>query len=90
MSGTVAGGRKARDTNKANNPNFYREIGKLGGTVGRTGGFWADRELARRAGAIGGKISKRGPSTRVSVATTVSKPVKKSLGTKIKEVFNHG
>ena len=31
---------------------------------GRTGGFYADRELARRAGAIGGRKSRRKPKGR--------------------------
>lgn len=31
MPGTKVGGLKARETNLKNNPNFYREIGKLGG-----------------------------------------------------------
>lgn len=38
----------------------YVMIGAKGGKLGRTGGFAADRELARRAGSIGGRISKRG------------------------------
>ena len=60
MPGTKIGGQKAAATNKANNPNFYQEIGSLGGKKGRTGGFFADRELARRAGRIGGMRSRRG------------------------------
>lgn len=59
MAGTVAGGRKAALTNKLMyGTEYYREIGKKGGKIGRTGGFH-DRELARRAGALGGRISKR-------------------------------
>lgn len=37
----------------------YQKIGAIGGRKSRGGGF-ADRELARRAGAIGGKLNKRG------------------------------
>lgn len=59
MAGTIEGGRKARDRNLANNPNFYREIGAIGGKNGHTGGFYANRELARTAGAKGGRISRR-------------------------------
>lgn len=36
-------------------------IGALGGKKGTTGGFWANRELAREAGRIGGLKSRRGP-----------------------------
>ena len=59
MAGTKTGGLKARDKNLAKNPNFYREIGRKGGKNCNTGGFAANPELARIAGAIGGKISRR-------------------------------
>ena len=60
MSGTKMGGRAAAATNKAKyGPDFYARIGAKGGKVGKTGGFYANRELARRAGAIGGRISRR-------------------------------
>lgn len=66
MSGTLEGGRSAAKTNKAKYGNdFYARIGAKGGKKGRTGGFWANRELARTAGAKGGKISKRGKSKGV-------------------------
>lgn len=79
MAGTKEGGVAAAKTNKAIYGNdFYRRIGTLGGKVGHTGGFWANRELARIAGTKGGRISRRGP---------IVKPVikKKSLWDKIKE-----
>ncbi|MBW0282433.1 hypothetical protein ATN38_01995 [Rhodococcus sp. FH8] len=60
MSGTKAGGLKARDRNLAKDPDFYKKIGAIGGRLGTTGGFAADRKLARIAGAKGGRISKRG------------------------------
>lgn len=60
MAGTVIGGKAAAATNKSKyGADFYARIGAIGGKRGRTGGFWANRELARRAGAIGGKISRR-------------------------------
>lgn len=60
MAGTKAGGQKAAATNKARHgSNFYATIGKRGGENGTTGGFAANRELARKAGAIGGKVSRR-------------------------------
>lgn len=65
MPGTKTGGIKAAATNKERNgKDFYRRIGKIGGQNGHTGGFAANPELARIAGAKGGKISKRGPAKR--------------------------
>lgn len=61
MSGTIAGGKKAAETNKLNHgQDFYKVIGSKGGKLGHTGGFWANRQLAAEAGKIGGKISRRG------------------------------
>lgn len=61
MAGTTAGGAKAAATNKNKyGKDFYARIGSMGGKIGRTGGFYADRELARKAGAKGGRISRRG------------------------------
>ena len=54
MAGTVAGGKKAAAKNLQNNPNFYREIGRIGGRNGNTGGFAANPQLARIAGSNGG------------------------------------
>lgn len=60
MSGTIAGGKAAAETNKNKyGSDFYAKIGAIGGRKGRTGGFYANRDLARRAGAIGGRISRR-------------------------------
>lgn len=74
MPGTKEGGIKAAAKNKANNPNFYSEIGTKGGSRQTpTGGFGHpllcdcdfEEELhkrARCAGVKGGKISRRGKS----------------------------
>lgn len=60
MAGTKAGGQKAAATNKAKHgSDFYARIGAKGGKLGRTGGFAANPELARIAGAKGGRISRR-------------------------------
>lgn len=60
MAGTKEGGVAAAETNKKRyGEGFYARIGALGGKKSTTGGFYADRELARRAGAKGGKISRR-------------------------------
>ena len=66
MSGTKAGGLKARKTNlEKYGKDFYREIGRKGGRNGHTGGFAANPELAKLAGAKGGRISRRGPAKRI-------------------------
>lgn len=67
MAGTKEGGAAAAATNKAKyGEDFYKNIGAMGGKKGKTGGFFANRELARVAGAKGGRISRRGKSlTRV-------------------------
>lgn len=60
MAGTIQGGKRAAETNiKRHGADFYKRIGALGGKKGTTGGFAANRELARIAGAKGGRISKR-------------------------------
>lgn len=75
MSGTKAGGIKARETNlKRHGKNFYRNIGSIGGKNGTTGGFASSVvgkdgltgiERASIAGSKGGRISKRGKSKKV-------------------------
>lgn len=60
MAGTRAGGIAAAATNKKKyGKDFYGRIGAIGGRRGHTGGFAANRMLARTAGAKGGKISRR-------------------------------
>ena len=60
MAGTIQGGKSAAATNKAKyGKDFYARIGAMGGKKGTTGGFAANRELARTAGAKGGRISRR-------------------------------
>ena len=63
MSGTIEGGRKARETNyKRHGEDFYREIGRKGGMISTTGGFASNPDLAKTAGAKGGRASSRGKS----------------------------
>jgi general stress protein YciG len=64
MAGTVNGGKSAAATNKSKyGKDFYARIGAMGGKKGTTGGFFANRELARAAGAKGGRISRRGKAS---------------------------
>ncbi len=67
MAGTKEGGQKAAATNKKKyGEDFYAIQGAKGGRNGRTGGFGAGeagRELARRAGVKGGRISRRGKAS---------------------------
>lgn len=67
MAGTKAGARKAAATNKARyGKDFYATIGRKGGQNGTTGGFAANPQLARLAGAKGGRISRRGPAKKAT------------------------
>lgn len=73
MAGNMVGGKKAAATNRERyGDNFYASIGRKGGKNGHTGGFAADPELARKAGAIGGKKSKRGPAKKKEVTDEVA------------------
>lgn len=72
MAGTRKGGLKAGKTNKERyGQNFYRDIGAIGGRLGRTGGFASYTQCScdlitephfkqQCAGKKGGSISKRG------------------------------
>lgn len=65
MPGNKIGGLKARETNiRLHGKDFYKRIGAIGGRNGHTGGFAANPELARLAGAKGGKKSRRGSSNK--------------------------
>lgn len=64
MSGTKAGGLKAKQTNLQRDPDFYKKIGRIGGQNGHTGGFAYNPALARVAGQKGGRKSRRGPSDK--------------------------
>lgn len=69
MAGTKIGGQKAAAKNLLKDPNFYAKIGAKGGANGRTGGFAANPELARIAGAKGGRISRRRKSVVTPIVT---------------------
>ena len=60
MPGTVQGGKLAAKTNKEKyGDDFYKLMGQSGGKAKVPKGFAKNPELARLAGAKGGKISKR-------------------------------
>lgn len=60
MSGTKAGGMKAKATNLLlHGDDFYQRIGKKGGQNSHVGGFGANPALARIAGGKGGRILSR-------------------------------
>ena len=73
MPGNRVGGLKAAAKNIAKNPNFYRDIGAIGGRNGNTGGFAYDgtcdckvvqgtHKKAQCAGRLGGRKSRRKPA----------------------------
>lgn len=83
MPGTKEGGIKAAQKNMLRHgKNFYARIGAIGGKRGTTGGFAANRELARIAGRKGGLISRRrkviNSDTTVVKEAVVEKTLKKS------------
>ncbi|HEU5122260.1 MAG TPA: hypothetical protein VFT59_05450 [Candidatus Saccharimonadales bacterium] len=78
MAGTKAGGHKAYLKNIAKDPNFYAKIGAKGGRNGTTGGFAANPELARIAGAKGGRISRRRKTTPVQADSPATKTITKA------------
>lgn len=83
MSGSKAGGKAAAKKNKAKHgPEFYANIGALGGHKSRGGGFSANRELAREAGAKGGRRGRRGPQDAYTGVTAKPKPTPEMFGLK--------
>lgn len=70
MAGTKSGAALAAKTIKEKyGEDFYRRLGAMGGRKGTTGGFYANRELARRAGEKGGRISRRPKKVQEEVET---------------------
>jgi general stress protein YciG len=60
MAGNKVGGKKAALTNKTRHgSDFYARIGGKGGSKKVPKGFALNRDLARKAGAVGGSRSRR-------------------------------
>jgi general stress protein YciG len=73
MAGTKEGGMRAAATNKRKyGDDFYAKVGAKGGKASGTGGFYANRELARLAGAKGGRISRRRKKTETGQSATTA------------------
>lgn len=66
MSGTVAGGMKAREIfYEKYGRDYFKNIGRKGGEVCNPyKGFGSSPERAKKCGAIGGLKSKRGPAKK--------------------------
>lgn len=96
MPGTVIGGKKAVVTIKNKyGKDFYKKLGAMGGKKGHTGGFFANRELARIAGAKGGRISRRGKTAervfweeyQEDVTEPFILPTRESIITKLRRIW---
>jgi hypothetical protein len=65
MSGTIDGGNAAAQKNKElYGKDFYARIGSAGGKAKVAKGFALNRDLARQAGARGGRLSRRSTKKR--------------------------
>lgn len=90
MAGTKLGGLRCAETNKKRyGEDYYKRIGTKGGSVKSPrklkAGFGSDPELARLAGAKGGRISKRGAS-QLYIVSKEGKEVKRG---KLSEVASY-
>lgn len=103
MSGTKEGGKKTAQTNKERyGKDYYKKMGQKGGRNSRNGGFASKKvgkdgltgaERAKKVGAIGGSISRRGPvkssnrkTTHKSVETVRELRNKENTVFKLREV----
>lgn len=73
MGGTRDGGKKIRDKLLARDPNYYSNLSKKAkkprGGHAYKHSFQNNPELAKAAGAKGGKKSKRGPAKKDTIST---------------------
>lgn len=71
MPGNRIGGKRAAKRNKdLYGDDFYARIGAKGGKATGMKGFAVNRDLARKAGAIGGRKSRRGKKAVDAVVVT--------------------
>lgn len=59
MSNRREGGLKAKATMLEKDPDYYKKLGRAGGSVKVSKGFGKNRELASKVGKIGGSRSRR-------------------------------
>lgn len=77
VAGTKAGSAKAVATILARDPDFFKRVGKIGGSKGKgpgyQGGFAHPEADPRKAGAIGGRVSRRkSPHLNITSPDTVT------------------
>lgn len=60
MAGSTKGAKLAVQKNLAKDPDYYKKLGAIGGRASGSGGFAADNDRARTAGALGGKYGRKG------------------------------
>lgn len=58
MAGTITGAIKARNKNLANDPDFYRKIGSIGGQQSGNGGFFYHKSTICNCDIIEGEHTK--------------------------------
>lgn len=89
MAGTKEGALKAAKTNMERyGKDYYAKMGREGGKNGHTGGFASNKELARRAGSIGGRKSKRAEGVQDKLNTLFKEYIKDEwdAGKSIREI----
>jgi len=77
VAGTADGGKLTSIVNRQRyGEAYYIALGRLGGSISRTGGFYGNPEAAAKAGKIGGSRSKR---TAKKASVKLSKAARRQL-----------
>jgi general stress protein YciG len=88
MSGTIAGGRAAAETNlKRYGEDLYKQIGQKGGKAGFGHKFGHGKVDPSVIGAKGGKVSKRGKAVKVKPVFIVQEIDDKKLINRLRRLF---
>ena len=89
MPGTTSGAKRAAETLKKKDPNFYRKVGSIGGRARhvKPRGFAANPDLAQTAGRLGGLKSRRGKSVKTEQRVQRAKKMR-SDGATLREIAN--